>query len=121
MPTQLALAFDVVPVTCAVQQRYHSIAPCLARISTPAEQAQALNVGYSTVTRWLREFRDKGMPGLFSETQYPRDPYTPGHHCATAKPSSFSKTWIRINWLNLSSSLRFRRHYRKISPTVEPA
>ena len=77
MPTQLALAFDVVPVTCAVQQRYHSIAPCLAGISTPAEQAQALNVGYSTVTRWLREFRDKGMPGLFSETQYPHDPYTP--------------------------------------------
>ena len=77
MPTQLALSFDAVPVTCEVQQRYHSIAPCLAGISTPAEQAQALNVGYSTVTRWLREFRDKGIPGLFSETQYPRDPYTP--------------------------------------------
>lgn len=43
----------------------------------PAEQAQALNLGYSTVTRWLREFRDKGMPVLFPETQYPRDPYTP--------------------------------------------
>jgi transposase len=77
MPTQLALSFDAVPVTCEVQQRYHSIAPCLAGISTPAEQAQALNLGYSTVTRWLREFRDKGMPGLFSETQYPREPYTP--------------------------------------------
>src|SRR5262245_34470762 len=77
MPTQLALSFDAVPVTCEVQQRYHSIAPCLAGISTLAEQAQALNLGYSTVTRWLREFRDKGMPGLFPETQYPRDPYTP--------------------------------------------
>jgi hypothetical protein len=24
MPTQLALSFDAVPVTCEVQQRYHS-------------------------------------------------------------------------------------------------
>jgi transposase len=77
MPTQLALSFDAVPVTCEVQQRYHSIAPCLAGISTPAEQAQALNLGYSTVTRWLRQFREKGLPGLFPETQYPREPYTP--------------------------------------------
>jgi transposase len=59
------------------EQRYHSISPCLAGISTPAEQAQALNVGYSTVTRWLRKFREQGMPGLFPETQYPREPYTP--------------------------------------------
>jgi len=77
MPTQLALSFDAVPVTCEVQQRYHSIAPCLAGISTPAEQAQALNLGYSTVTRWLRQFREEGLPGLFPETQYPREPYTP--------------------------------------------
>jgi transposase len=77
MPTQLALSFDAVPVTCEVQQRYHSIAPCLAGISTPAEQAQALNLGYSTVTRWLRQFREKGLLGLFPETQYPREPYTP--------------------------------------------
>jgi transposase len=77
MPTQLALSFDAVPVTCDVQQRYHSIAPCLAGISTPAEQAQALNLGYSTVTRWLRQFREEGLPGLFPETQYPREPYTP--------------------------------------------
>jgi hypothetical protein len=73
MPTQLALSFDAVPVTCEIQQRYHSIAPCLAGISTPAEQAQALNLGYSTVTRWLRQFREKGLPGLFPEAQYPRD------------------------------------------------
>ncbi len=49
MPIQLALSFDAVPGACEVQQRYHSIAPCLAGISTPAEQAQALNLGYSTV------------------------------------------------------------------------
>jgi hypothetical protein len=77
MPTQLALSFDAVPVTCEVQQRYHSIAPCLAGVKSPAEQAQALNLGYSTVTRWLRQFREKGLPGLFLETQYPREPYTP--------------------------------------------
>jgi hypothetical protein len=34
MPTQMALSFDVRPVTCEVQQRYHSIASCLAGIST---------------------------------------------------------------------------------------
>ena len=77
MPVQLALAFDAVPVTCEVQKRYHSIAPCLAGVATPAEQAQAHNLGYSTVTRWLREFREEGMPGLFPATQYPREPYTP--------------------------------------------
>jgi|SRR5215510_12109668 len=77
MPTQLALAFDAIPVTCEVQQRYHSIAPCLAGISTPAEQAAVLNLGYSTITRWLREFREEGMPGLFPATHYPRGPYTP--------------------------------------------
>src|SRR5215470_5449240 len=59
MSIQLALRFDEVPVTCETQKRYHSIAPCLAGISTPAEQAQALNLGYSTVTRWMREFRER--------------------------------------------------------------
>jgi hypothetical protein len=59
MPAQLALSFDAVPGACEVQQRYHSIAPCLAGISAPADQAQALNLGYSTVTRWLRQFREK--------------------------------------------------------------
>jgi len=31
MPTQLALAFDAVPVTCEVQERYHSIRHCLSK------------------------------------------------------------------------------------------
>src|SRR5262245_61360042 len=77
MPTQLALSFDAVPVTCEVQQRYHSIAPCLAGISTPAEQAQALNLGYSTVTRWLRQFREEGLPGLFPERITRANPTSP--------------------------------------------
>jgi hypothetical protein len=37
MPT--ALRFDQVPVTCPVQERYHTIAPCLAGLRTPAEAA----------------------------------------------------------------------------------
>jgi transposase len=77
MPTQLALCFDEVPVTCSTQERYHSIAPILAGKSNAAKQAELLNLGYSTVTRWLRQFREKGMPGLFPADQYPREPYTP--------------------------------------------
>ena len=42
MPTQLALRFEDVPVTCPVQERYHAIAPCLADITSPGEQAQVL-------------------------------------------------------------------------------
>jgi transposase len=77
MPTQLALKFDDVPITCPIQKKYHAIAPCLAGTQTPEAQAKALNVGYSTITRWLREFREKGMPSLFPATEYPREPYTP--------------------------------------------
>jgi hypothetical protein len=51
MPTQLALRFDEVPVTCSTQERYHSIAPILAGKSSATEQAGLLNLGYSTVTR----------------------------------------------------------------------
>lgn len=76
MPTQLALQFDDVPITCPAQERYHAIAPCLAGVATPTEQARALNLGYSTVTHWLREFREDGLPGLFPATHYPREPYT---------------------------------------------
>lgn len=77
MPTQLALLFDNVPLTCPVQQRYHAIAPVLAGHSSPAEQARLLNLSSQTVTRWLREFRQRGMPGLFPAAYYLREPYTP--------------------------------------------
>ena len=77
MPTQLALRFDEAPLTCPAQERYHTIAPVLAGKCSPAEQAELLNLGYSTVTRWLRQFREKGMTGLFPADQYPRGPYTP--------------------------------------------
>lgn len=77
MSKQLALRFDEVGVNCPVQQRYHAIAPCLAGKSSPAETARSLDISYSTVTRWLRQFRAEGMPGLFPATEYPREPYTP--------------------------------------------
>ena len=77
MPTQLALRFDQVPITCEAQERYHAIAPCLAGLRSPAEFAAEQNLGYSTVTRWLRDFRTEGLPGLFPATEYPREPYTP--------------------------------------------
>jgi transposase len=77
MSTQLAFPFADVPVTCPIQRRYHAIAPLLAGHSSMAEQAQALSIGYSTVSRWLREFRERGMPGLFPAHEYARGPYTP--------------------------------------------
>jgi transposase/transposase InsO family protein len=79
MSIQLALSFDAVPVTCEVQKRYHIIAPCLAGQRSVEEQADALGLSYSTICRWLRQFREEGMPGLFPATDYPREPQTPEH------------------------------------------
>lgn len=64
MPTQLHLRFADVLLTCEAQRRYHSIAPVLAGQSSPAQQAAVLNLSYQTVCRWLRQFREQGMPGL---------------------------------------------------------
>jgi transposase len=77
MPTQLPLRFDDVPITCPVQERYHAIAPVLAGRVTPIDRARVPSVSYATVMRWISEFRDKGMPGLFDQTQFPRRPTTP--------------------------------------------
>jgi len=77
MSVQLALRFDEVPITCETQQRYHSISPCLAGKRSAEEHADALGLSYSTVCRWLRKFREEGMPGLFPATDYPREPQTP--------------------------------------------
>ena len=70
------MKFDEVPITCPAQERYHTIAPILSGKCSPAEQAVRLNLGYSTVTRWLRQFREEGLPGLFPANQYSRGPYT---------------------------------------------
>jgi transposase len=76
MSVQLALQFDEVPITCETQQRYHSIAPCLAGKRSAEEQADALQLSYSTICRWLRKFRQEGMRGLFPANEYPREPQT---------------------------------------------
>ena len=77
MAVQLALPFDDVPVTCPTQAKYHAIAPCLAGQTSPRHQAELLNFSYSTVSRWLKQFREEGMRGLFAPQQYSREPYTP--------------------------------------------
>src|SRR5215813_7838646 len=77
MATQLALCFEDIPLTCEVQARYHAIAGCLAGKKTPAQLAAELSLGYSTVTRWLRDFRQHGMAGLFPPSASSREPYTP--------------------------------------------
>ncbi len=74
MTIQPMLPFADVPVTCQTQARYHAIAPCLAE---PKQQAKLLSLSYSTVSRWLRQFREEGMPGLFSFAGDGREPYTP--------------------------------------------
>ena len=58
--------FSEVPVSCEAHERYHTIALFLAGKLSAAEQAQALSLSYSTVARRLRQFRNQGMPGLFS-------------------------------------------------------
>jgi transposase len=77
MSVRLALRFDEAPITCETQQRYHSISPCLAGKRSAEEQADALGLSYSTVCRWLRQFREEGLPGLFPSTAYPRESQTP--------------------------------------------
>lgn len=77
MTAQLALCFDEVPVTDQTQARYHAIAPCLAGKLSAIEQARYLNLSYQKVTRWLRDFRQRGMPALFPATEFSREPYTP--------------------------------------------
>lgn len=77
MTVQLSLPFEDVPVTCPTQAKYHSIAPCLAGQVEPRQQAKLLNLSYSTVSKWLKQFREDGMNGLLPASNYSREPYTP--------------------------------------------
>ena len=77
MSVQLLLPFADIPITDPTQARYHAIVPCLAGKIEPQQQAKLLNFSYSTVARWLKQFRDEGMPGLFPASGYRREPYTP--------------------------------------------
>jgi transposase len=78
MSVQMMLPFEEVPVTCPTQAKYHAIAPCLAGQVEPKQQAKLLNLSYSTVSKWLKQFREDGMKGLFPVASYNnREPYTP--------------------------------------------
>jgi transposase len=57
--------------------------PCLAGKRSAEEQADVIGLSYSAVCRWLRKFREEGMPGLFPATDYPREPQTPEHVIVT--------------------------------------
>ena len=121
MSVQLALCFDEVPITCETQQRYHSISPCLAGKRSAEEQADALGLSYSTVCRWLRQFREEGMPGLFPATEYPREPQTPGtgHRdaallqvlCATASDRELARV--------LNATTDHRIHHETVKALLE--
>ena len=76
MTIQPLLPFAEVPVTCPTQAKYHAIAPCLAGQVEPKQQAKLLNLSYSTVSKWLKRFREDGMPGLCPAGNYNREPYT---------------------------------------------
>jgi len=58
MSVQPLLPFADVPVTCRTQARYYTIAPCLAGKIEPRQQAVLLNLSYSTVSQWLKKFRN---------------------------------------------------------------
>lgn len=78
MTLQLMLPFEDVPLTCPTQAKYHAIAPCLARQVEPKQQARLLNLSYSTVSKWLKQFRENGMKGSSPVASYNnREPYTP--------------------------------------------
>lgn len=77
MSIQPLLPFADVPITDPTQARYHAIAPCLAGKTQPRQQAKLLNLSYSTVSRWLKQFREDGMQGLFPVSGSSREPYTP--------------------------------------------
>lgn len=76
MAEQLKLAFEEIPISCPTQERYHAIAPVLANKVTAQQRAEVLSISYSTVMRWLRDFREKGMEGLF-DNRAGRKPNTP--------------------------------------------
>jgi len=121
MSVQLALRFDEVPITCETQKRYHSISPCLAGKRSAEELADALGLSYSTVCRWLRRFREEGMPGLFLATQYPREPQTPEHVIVTllfyktCAPRASDRELARV----LSATTDCRIHHETVKALLE--
>lgn len=101
MAEQLKLPFDDVPISCPIQERYHAIAPILAEKTSANQQAETLNLSYSKIMRWLRQFREEGMAGLFDKPNA-RQPYTPERvivsllyfKCCAPKASDFELTKV---------------------------
>jgi transposase len=85
------------------------------------EQADALGLSYSTVCRWLRKFREEGMPGLFPATQYPREPQTPEHVIVallfykTCAPRASDRELARV----LSATTDHRIHNETVKALLE--
>jgi hypothetical protein len=77
MSLQLVLRFDEVSITCAIQQGYHSIAPCLAGKQSAEKRADAPELSYTAPWSMVAAVPRAGLPGLFPATDYPREPHTP--------------------------------------------
>ena len=95
--------------------------PCLAGRRSAEEQADALKLSYSTVCRWLRQFRAKGMPGLFPATEYPREPQTPEHIIVallfykTCAPQASDRELARV----LSATTDHRIHHETVKALLD--
>lgn len=120
MAEQLKLPFEEVPITCSIQERYHAIAPVLAEKITPENQAKILSLSYSTIMRWLREFREKGMAGLF-DNKAQRQAYTPERiivsllyfKCCAPKASDFELAKV------ISTATNHKLHNETVKALLE--
>jgi len=121
MSVQPLLPFEDVPVTCPVQARYHAIAPCLSEKVEPRQQAQLLNLSYSTVSRWLKQFREEGMQGLIPASSHSREPYTPERiivsviYFKCCVPKASGRELARV----IGNSTRHNLHHRSIGSLLE--
>jgi transposase len=121
MSIQLMLPFEDVPITCPTQAKYHAIAPCLAGQTAPKQQAKLLNLSYSTVSRWLRQFRENGMQSLFPASGYNREPYTPEKiivsliYFKCCVPKASDRELARI----ISSSSGYKLHNETVKSLLE--
>jgi DNA-binding NarL/FixJ family response regulator len=85
------------------------------------EQADTLGLSYSTVCRWLRQFREEGMPGLFPSTDYPREPQTPERvivamlYYKCCAPSASNRELARV----LNSTIDHRIHHETVKALLE--
>jgi transposase len=65
-PSLVRLKPDIMPLRRVWQEK-----------SSRESLAKLLNLSYSTVSRWLKQFREEGISGLIPATGGGREPYTP--------------------------------------------